>query len=261
MPCGSCGSDCTWRTPIPGCLWAGSTSGCSPISMMVIKKLVFDEARVPFGALKDALDDNFSSNPGLHALVQKKVPRFGSGSEEALNMANALTKLIHDLYSSRRNFRGGRYTSGFWSMSQHVAYGSLSGALPSGRLSSKAFTPGLTPHPGASKSFLDNIRDVARLDPVNMDNNMAFNVKLTPSPRDASEDIVNVMHSYVRTYFDQGGMQMQFNVVKSETLKDAMANPENYRNLLVRISGYNAYFVTLNTDMQIELIERTEYGI
>jgi len=230
-------------------------------SMMAIKKLVFDEERVLFGTLKDALDDNFSGNPGLHALVEKKVPRFGSGSEEALNMANAVMKLVHELYGSRRNFRGGRYTSGFWSMSQHVAYGSLSGALPSGRLSTKAFTPGLTPHPSASKNFLDNIRDVARLDPVNMDNNMAFNVKLTPSVKDSREDIVNVMHSYVRTYFDQGGMQMQFNVVNSETLKDAMANPENYRNLLVRISGYNAYFVTLNRDMQIELIERTEYGI
>jgi formate C-acetyltransferase len=56
-------------------------------------------------------------------------------------------------------------------------------------------------------------------------------------------------------------MQMQFNVVTSETLKDAMANPENYRNLLVRISGYNAYFVTLNRNMQLELIERAEYGI
>ena len=69
------------------------------------------------------------------------------------------------------------------------------------------------------------------------------------------------MCSYVKTIFSQGGMQMQFNVVTSETLKDAMANPENYRNLLVRISGYNAYFVTLNRDMQIELIERTGYGI
>ncbi len=58
-----------------------------------------------------------------------------------------------------------------------------------------------------------------------------------------------------------GGMQMQMNVVTSETLKDAMAHPESYRNLLVRISGYNAYFVTLNRDMQMELIERAEYGM
>ena len=230
-------------------------------SMMVIKKLVFDEERISFKDLKKAIDNNFKNDPKLHALVQYRVPRFGSGNEEALQIAKRTTKLIHDLYASHKNFRGGRYTSGFWSMSQHVAYGNLSGALPSGRLSGKAFTPGLTPHPLASRNFLDNIKDVARLDPENMDNNMAFNVKLTPSANDSREDIVNAMHSYVKTYFDEGGMQMQFNVVTSETLKDAMANPENYRNLLVRISGYNAYFVTLNKEMQVELVERTEYGV
>jgi len=94
-----------------------------------------------------------------------------------------------------------------------------------------------------------------------MDNNIAFNVKLTPCASDTREDVVNHMRAYVRTYFEQGGMQMQFNVVTADVLKDAMANPENYKNLLVRISGYNAYFVTLNRDMQIELIERAEYGV
>jgi formate C-acetyltransferase len=96
---------------------------------------------------------------------------------------------------------------------------------------------------------------------VNLNNNIAFNVKVVPSAGDSREKTVNDMFSYVRTYFDLGGMQIQLNVVTSEMLKDAMAHPENYRNLLVRISGYNAYFVTLNRDMQIELIERAEYGI
>ena len=67
------------------------------------------------------------------------------------------------------------------------------------------------------------------------------------------------MAAYVKAYFELGGMQIQFNVVTTATLRDAMAHPENYRNLLVRISGYNAYFVELNRDMQIELIERAEY--
>ena len=69
------------------------------------------------------------------------------------------------------------------------------------------------------------------------------------------------MFSYVKSYFEQGGMQIQFNVINSEVLKDAMANPENYKNLLVRISGYNAYFVNLNKDMQVELINRARYGL
>jgi formate C-acetyltransferase len=230
-------------------------------SLMVIKKLVYDEKKVTFQDLKKAIDTNFENDPALHAMVMKKVPRFGSGSDDAVEMANRVTSLIHGFYKSTKNFRGGDYTVGFWSVAQHVAYGSLSGALPSGRLAGKAFTPGATPHPGASNSFLDNMRDVARLNPKNMDNNIAFNVKLVPSADEPREKTVDTMFSYVKSYFEQGGMQMQFNMVNSQVLRDAMANPDQYRNLLVRISGYNAYFVHLNREMQLELIERTEYGL
>jgi pyruvate formate-lyase/glycerol dehydratase family glycyl radical enzyme len=230
-------------------------------SLMVIKKLVYDEGKVSFKELKEAIDTNFAGNPALHAMVTKRVPLFGSDSEEALEIANRVAKFAHDSYWNHRNFRGGRYTAGFWSMSNHVAFGTLSGALPSGRLAGKAFTPGLTPEANASKNLLDNIRDVARLRPENMNNNIAFNVKVVPAPGDTHEEIVDHLYSYAKTYFDLGGMQMQFNVVTSDMLKDAMANPENYKNLLVRISGYNAYFVTLNREMQMELIERAEYGI
>ncbi|MEA2102089.1 MAG: pyruvate formate lyase family protein, partial [Thermodesulfobacteriota bacterium] len=230
-------------------------------SMLVVKKLVFEEKKITLQELKRAVDSNFEDDAALHALILNKVPRFGSGSDEAVEMANRVASLIHDCYKSHKNFRGGDYTVGFWSVAQHVAYGSLSGAIPSGRLAYQPFTPGLTPDPSASKSFLDNIRDVARLDPRNMDNNIAFNVKLVPSAKDSREKTVDTMASYVKTYFEQGGMQMQFNMVNSDVLKDAMANPENYRNLLVRISGYNAYFVNLNKEMQMEIIGRTEYGI
>jgi pyruvate-formate lyase len=146
-------------------------------------------------------------------------------------------------------------------MSNHVIYGTLSGALPSGKLAGMPFTPGLTPEPHASRSLLDNIRDVARLNPKNINNNLAFNVKVVPGATDSRKNIIDRMFAYVKTYFNLGGMQMQMNVVTSETLRDAMAHPENYRNLLVRISGYNAYFVTLNRDLQRELIARAEYGL
>jgi formate C-acetyltransferase len=228
--------------------------------MMAIKQLVFDEKAVTFVNLKSAIDTDFENNPALLSMIMNKVPKFGSGDPAVIEMANRITHMVHDIHHSQSNFRGGKYTTGFWSMSQHVAYGSLSGALPSGRLYGKAFTPGLTPHPAASKSFLDNIRDVAQLDPECMDNNIAFNVKLNLSPEDTREKSVDIMASYVNTYFDMGGMQLQFNVVTSETLKDAMANPENYKHLMVRISGYNAYFTMLNKEIQMELIERAEYG-
>lgn len=230
-------------------------------SLLVVKKLVFDDNSISFKQLKQALDTNFENDAVLRATIKNKIAFFGSGDESAIAMANKVAATFQRYYHNSRNYRDGPYTAGFWSMSQHVAYGSLSGALPSGRLSGKAFTPGLTPQPCASKNFLDNIFDVAKLAPESMDNNIAFNVKLIPDSNDTREETVNTMRSYVKTYFEHGGMQMQFNVVTSETLRDAMAHPENYKNLLVRISGYNAYFTTLNKDIQIELIERTEYGL
>ena len=261
-----------------GCLESGcdvtrggaryNTSGTSNIgltdvvdSLLVIRKMVFDDQVVSFKELKKAIDTDFSTAKDLHHRIRRQVSMFGSGHHDAVDMARQVTAFVHDTYHSRTNFRGGHYTAGFWSMSQHVAYGNLSGTLPSGRIRGKAFTPGLTPHPEASPSFLDNIRDVAALDPKTMDNNIAFNVKLVPEAKESRKDIVETMSAYVGAYFNMGGMQMQFNVVNSDTLKAAMADPDSYRNLLVRISGYNAYFVTLNREMQIELIERAEYGL
>lgn len=263
---------------IDGCIqkgkdlvWGGAlynSSGTSNIgladvtdALLVIKKLVFDDKAVSFKRLKEVIDSDFRNDPKLLAMIKSRVPRFGSEDPGAVDMANRVAKTIHDCYAKHANYRGGPYTAGFWSMSQHVAYGTLSGPLPSGRLAGKAFTPGLTPSPDASSNFLDNIRAVAGLDPENMDNNIAFNVKLSPKPGESREKTIDDMYAYVKTYFDLGGMQMQFNVVTSETLKDAMANPENYRHLMVRISGYNAYFVTLNRDIQTELVERAEYGL
>jgi formate C-acetyltransferase len=191
-------------------------------SLMSIKRLVYDQKTISFARLKNAIDDDFNHDPTLSAMIAKQVPKFGSGDPEAFAMANRVARLVHEIHQKHKNYRGGPYTTGFWSMSQHVAYGSLSGALPSGRRNGKAFTPGLTPHPSASKNFLDNIRDVARLNPEYMDNNIAFNVKIDLGNEGSREQNVNIMASYVKTYFEFNGMQLQFNVVTSEMLKDAM---------------------------------------
>ena len=230
-------------------------------SLLAVKKLVFDDKRLSLAAFKEAVDTQFTQAPHIRELVRNHVPLFGSGSKEALSLCNEITRFLSTTYHSFTNHRGGPYTCGFWSMSQHVAYGALSGTLPSGRLAGKAFTPGLTPEPHASANYLDFISDVARLNPAHMDNNIAFNVKLVPKPGENRQKIVDTMAAYVTAYLGMGGMQMQFNVVDSRTLKDAMAHPEHYPNLIVRISGYNAYFVRLNHAQQIELIERAEYGM
>jgi len=249
-----------------GAMYNSSGAACIGLadvtdSMMAIKKLVYDEKKITFQQLRRAVETNFENDAALHERIMNRAPKFGSGDAEALEMAARIAKFSHDCFGAHTNFRGGRYTAGFWSMSNHVAFGCLSGALPSGRLAGKPFTPGLTPEPAASDNLLDPIRDVASLKPEYMNNNIAFNVKIVPGASDTQAQAVDNIFSYVKTYFELGGMQMQLNVVTSAILRDAMKNPENYRNLLVRISGYNAYFVTLNRDMQLELIERAEYNV
>lgn len=248
-----------------GAMYNSSGTACIGLaditdSMMVVKKLVFEDKKTSFPELLAAVNGNFKNHAALLAIIKNKVPLFGSGDPEALAIANRVTKLAHDIFWEQTNYRGGHYTAGFWSMSNHVAFGTLTGALPSGRLSGKAFTPGLTPEPHASKNILSNLRDVAGLDPRYLNNNIAFNVKVVPAPGDSHGQTVDTITSYAKAFTDMGGMQMQLNVVSSETLRDAMLHPENHQNLMVRISGYNAYFVTLNRNMQNELVERAEFG-
>lgn len=230
-------------------------------SLMVLKKLVFTDNTISFADLKKALDSNFVNDAKLLNVIKTKVPRFGSGNQEALEMAKRVMKTVSDYFSSCLDFKGGRYMSGWWSMAHHTSYGRVTGALPCGRLAGEPFTPGLTPNPLASKNLLDNLLDVAQLDHTSMDNNIAFNVKVVPAPHDTREKIVSTMASYVKTYCEQGGMQLQFNVIDSETLKDAMANPEHYRDLIVRISGYLAYFTEIHHELQVELVRRAEYRL
>jgi len=230
-------------------------------SLMAIKTLVYEQKAYTLRELVDAVKANFEGHEIMRSRILTEVPRFGGNSDEAVEMANRVTKFMKDCFWEHLNFRGGHYTTGFWSMSNHVAFGTLAGALPSGRLAGLPFTPGLTPEANASKSLLDNIKDVCRLEPTSMNNNIAFNVKVNPAPKDTHAQTVDNLTAYAKAYSTLGGMQMQFNVVSSDTMRAAMANPDAYRDLMVRISGYNAYFTGLNKELQLELIRRADYGM
>lgn len=230
-------------------------------SLYAIKKVVFDDKVFTFREMKEAIDHNFDGYEKIRAYVQNKVPKYGSRDPAALEMAQKVTHLVNDLYRNHQNYRGGPYATGWWSMAHHASYGRVTGALPSGRLDGEPFTPGLTPHPGASENLLDNLIDVSQLDPKTLDNNIAFNVRIVPSSHDSHLEIIRQMADYVETFLDSGGMQVQFNVVDTNTLKDAMVHPENYPDLMVRISGYCGYFTRLHRELQLEIIRRCEYGL
>jgi len=230
-------------------------------SLAAIKTLVFDQQRVDFDTLLQALACDFAGHESLHAEVLRKVPKFGQDAELPLQIARELMDFVYDRYQSHEHYRGGRYVPGYWSMSYHVAFGDLSGALPSGRRKGESFTPGLTPSHLSEAPLTEQIRTVASLDAHHMPNNIAFNVKVVPGPEDSHRQVVERMAAYVGAYFEMGGMQIQFNVHGSDTLRAAMEHPEEYRDLLVRISGYNVYFVDLTPEAQLEVVGRMEHSL
>ncbi|MBN1945904.1 MAG: hypothetical protein JW797_09515, partial [Bradymonadales bacterium] len=230
-------------------------------SLVAIKKVVFEERHVELATLQRALDANFEGYEELWTRLSHKVPKFGAGHEEPKEILRRVMACCYEAFSRQPHYRGGYYKPGYWSMSNHVAFGILSSALPSGRKKGQPFTPGITPAPARGVSFTAHIHDVAAIEGRYAPNNLAFNVKVVPAPHDTQEQTVERMAAYVRTYVQEGGLQLQFNVVSSELLRDAMAHPGKYPSLMVRISGYNAYFDDLNEDMKLELIARTEHPL
>jgi formate C-acetyltransferase len=156
------------------------------------------------------------------------------------------------------NPRGGKYQAGLYPVSANVPLGAQTGATPDGRL---AFTPvadGVSPSAGKDLNGpTAAANSVARLDHYIASNGTLFNMKFHPSALKGRSGL-EAFCSLVRGYFDQKGSHVQFNVVSRETLRDAQAHPEKYKNLVVRVAGYSALFTTLSRSLQDDIINRTE---
>lgn len=174
----------------------------------------------------------------------------------ARDVAYTYTKVV-EKYS---NARGGRFQAGLYPVSANVPLGAQTGATPDGRL---AFTPiadGVGPVSGRDVCGpTATANSVSKLDHGIASNGTLLNQKFHPAALAGTAGLLKFI-SLIRGYFDQKGMHVQFNVVNRETLLDAQAHPENYRNLVVRVAGYSALFTTLSRSLQDDIISRTEQG-
>jgi pyruvate formate-lyase/glycerol dehydratase family glycyl radical enzyme len=237
-------------------------------SLAAIEQLVFAEKSLTFADLLAALDDDFVGHEALLARLrnEERTPKYGNEDPNADAIALWLAGLLDGLYSAKENYRGGRYRVGYWTMTNHAGFGLLSKATPNGRRAGENFTSGITPVSGTTPSLTKTLNSVARLPSHLLSNGVALNIKYTPENGERGKMLDNFMAA-VEAYFDtvpgrgDGGMEIQFNVTTHDTFVDAVAHPENYPELLVRVSGYTAYFKDLNPQMQREIIERTEYNL
>ncbi len=174
----------------------------------------------------------------------------------ARDVANTYTKEV-EKYS---NVRGGRYQAGLYPVSANVPLGAQTGATPDARLAYTPIADGIGPVSGRDvKGPTATANSVAKLEQTVASNGTLLNQKFHPSALEGMAGLTKFV-ALIRSYFDQKGMHMQFNVVTKETLLDAQKNPEKYKTLVVRVAGYSALFTTLSRSLQDDIINRTEQG-
>lgn len=232
-------------------------------SLNAIEYAVFDQKITTMKDILEAIRTNFAAPyERLRDYLRYQCPKYGTDHPIAMKNSKNLIKLIYDFYQAHTNYRGGKYRPAFWTMTNHAGLGTRAEALPSGRKAGELFSSGITPSSQCTPDVTGAFEAVAALDNKNIPGGVALNIKYTPpavntSAEDYRKDFVGLIDGY----FQASGMQVQFNVQTYETLKDAKANPSKYPGLIVRVSGYSAFFKDLNTAMQDELITRSEYNL
>ncbi len=188
------------------------------------------------------------------------LPKFGNDIEEVDALARDAAYTYTKPVEKYENPRGGIFQAGVYPVSANVPLGGQTGATPDGRLAHKPVADGVSPSSGKDvHGPTAAANSVAKLDHGIASNGTLFNQKFHPSALSGEEGLNNFV-SLIRSYFDQKGMHMQFNVVSRETLLDAQQHPENYKHLVVRVAGYSALFTTLSRSLQDDIIARTEQG-
>lgn len=227
-------------------------------SLNAIEKAVFIDKKCTFAELMKALEANFKDHEKLHAYLINKTPKYGTDDPIAVENSRSLIRFLYDFYQGHTNYRGGRYRPGYWTMTNHAGQGKLSGALPNGRKADKVFASGITPVSQAADDLSACLRAVGGLQSECIPSGEALNLKYPVV--EGKEDIKRFGQA-VEAYFRCGGLHIQFNIMSYEDLIDARNNPEKHPGLLVRVSGYSAYFNDLNEAMKDEIITRTAYDI
>ncbi len=227
-------------------------------SLNAIEKAVFIDKKYSFNEILIGLKNNFVGYEAMQQYLVNKTPKYGTEDPIAVRNSQNLIKFLYNLYHYKTNYRGGKYRPAYWTMTNHAGQGKLAGALPNGRKAGEPFASGITPTSGAARALTSCLRTVGGLDSLCIPGGEALNLKYTSIE---NETDIEKFADFVETYFRIGGLQVQFNIMSYEMLMDAKKHPEKYPELLVRVSGYSAYFKDLNETMQDELITRTEYNL
>ena len=226
-------------------------------SLSSIKYNVFEDKKISMSELIDSLNNNFAYDKEMRKLFLDETPKYGNDEDKADNILREVFEMYFNAIDGRPNTKGGQYRINLLPTTCHVYFGSVIGATPDGRLATKPLSEGISPSQGADRNGPTAvIKSAAKIDHLRTGGTL-LNQKFTPKILEDETGRDKVLQ-LIRSYFKMDGHHIQFNVVDVETLKKAQVEPENYKDLIVRVAGYSDYFVNLGEDLQNEIIFRTE---
>ena len=238
-------------------------------SLSTLKKHVFEDKKFTMDELLKAVGCNWgrednSQLPTANCQLEKmrefilnRTPFFGNDDEYADSIAVKVYDDLVEAIEGHPNTRGGKTQLNMLSTTCHNYFGSVCGASVNGRLAHFAISDGTSPAHGAdTHGPTAVIKSLGKLDQTKSGGTL-LNVRFVPALLKRDEDLRKLV-SLIRTYFNMGGHHIQFNIVDTQTLLDAQKQPEEYKDLLVRVAGYSDYFNDMTEQLQNEIIARTE---
>ncbi|NTW71364.1 MAG: formate C-acetyltransferase/glycerol dehydratase family glycyl radical enzyme [Eubacteriaceae bacterium] len=230
-------------------------------SLGAIKSLVFDRNKISRFDMLNALQNNYEGNELMRAIILNKSPKYGNDVKWIDEIGAKWAEIFKSELSNYKNYRGGKYHTGMYTVSAHVPMGENVGASPDGRYAMSPLADGgMSPVYGRDTSGPTAVlKSVARLDNNLTSNGGLLNMKFLPEFF-SNESGIDKFSMFLRAFVDLEIPHIQFNVIRKEDLIAAKKDPENYRGLTVRVAGYTAYFTELADELQNEIIARTSYG-
>ena len=228
-------------------------------AVAAVDTLINKEHLLDVPTLMSALKDNFEGKEDIRQMCLKKAPKYGNDIEYVDNIARDIVKHFGDRIFTFRDSRGGHYVEVVESQSMNVSQGKAILATPDGRFAHEPVNDNCSPAMGRYVSGPTAcVNSVAHIDQKNTGDGCLFNLRFDPRSIQG-ENGIKVLDSVVKTFFRNMGEHIQINVIDNKTLRAAQEHPEEYRNLLVRVAGYLAYFTELDEEMQEAVIARTAH--
>ncbi len=229
-------------------------------SLIAIKKLVFEERSKSLSELKDILAKNFEGFESFRQFLINRLPKYGNDIDEVDEIAKGIA---HHFYSEVERYtdaRGGKYRAGFLCWIMHSVLGRLTSATLDGRRAREVLADSIGPVQGRDRNGPTAvIKSATKFDHIPALGGLVLNLKFSPSIFSA-DDGIKRLSDLIKTYLYLKGFEVQINVIDKNTLLEAKRNPEAYRNLIVRVAGYSAYYTSLDPALQDEIIARTEHN-